>query len=61
MRPAHPRVNVQDFTACEGCQPNMKSRAYAGGGVLVPAEQEIIDRWYYPWYREAMGLAEEIR
>jgi hypothetical protein len=39
-----------------GCQPNMKSRAYRDGGVLVPTEQEIIGRWYYRWYREAMGL-----
>jgi glycine betaine catabolism A len=54
------RVNVQDFTASEGCQPNMKSRAYRDGGVLVPAEQEIIGRWYYRWYREAMGLAEPL-
>jgi hypothetical protein len=36
----------------------MKSRAYRDGGVLVPAEQEIIGRWYYRWYRAAMGLAE---
>jgi hypothetical protein len=34
----------------------MKSRAYRDGGVLVPTEQEIIGRWYYRWYREAMGL-----
>jgi Rieske 2Fe-2S family protein len=50
------RVNVQDFEATEGCQPNMRSRAYAGGGVLVPLEQEVIGRWYYQWYRESMGL-----
>ena len=30
------RVNLQDFAATEWCQPNMKSRAYANGGVLVP-------------------------
>jgi len=52
------RVNLQDFAASEWCQPNMKSRAYAGGGVLVPTEQEIIGRWYYPWYRESMELGE---
>ena len=51
------RVNVQDFAATESCQPNMKSRAYANGGVLVPLEQEIIGRWYYRWYRESMELA----
>ncbi|MGH3246215.1 MAG: aromatic ring-hydroxylating oxygenase subunit alpha [Trebonia sp.] len=50
-------VNEQDFAATEACQPNMKSRAYADGGVLVPLEHEIIGRWYYQWYRDAMGLA----
>jgi Rieske 2Fe-2S family protein len=35
------RVNVQDFDACERCQPAMNSRAYAGGGVLVPSEHHI--------------------
>jgi len=50
------RVNEQDFAATEACQPNMKSRAYARGGVLVPLEQEIIGRWYYQWYRDAMEL-----
>lgn len=49
------RVNVQDFGASEWCQPNMKSRAYRDGGVLVPVEQEIIGRWYYRWYRESLG------
>jgi Rieske 2Fe-2S family protein len=52
------RVNEQDFAASEWCQPNMKSRAYARGGVLVPTEQEIIGRWYYRWYRESMELGE---
>jgi glycine betaine catabolism A len=50
------RVNEQDFAASEWCQPNMRSRAYANGGVLVPTEQEVIGRWYYQWYRESMGL-----
>jgi glycine betaine catabolism A len=50
------RVNQQDFAASEWCQPNMRSRAYANGGVLVPTEQEIIGRWYHQWYRESMGL-----
>ncbi len=49
-------VNEQDFAATEACQPNMKSRGYAKGGVLVPLEQEIIGRWYYQWYRDSMGL-----
>ncbi|MFJ2033140.1 aromatic ring-hydroxylating dioxygenase subunit alpha [Streptosporangium sp. NPDC087985] len=35
------RVNVQDFEACERCQPAMGSRAYARGGVLVPSEHHI--------------------
>jgi Rieske 2Fe-2S family protein len=35
------RVNVQDFDACERCQPSMSSRAYAKGGVLVPSEHHI--------------------
>jgi Rieske 2Fe-2S family protein len=54
------RVNRQDFAASQWCQPNMRSRAYAGGGVLVPTEQEIIGRWYYQWYRESMGLGESL-
>ena len=51
-------VNEQDFAATEACQPNMRSRAYAKGGVLVPLEQEIIGRWYYDWYRASMNLGE---
>jgi Rieske 2Fe-2S family protein len=35
------RVNVQDFDACERCQPAMDSRAYRKGGVLVPSEHHI--------------------
>ncbi|HEU0101019.1 MAG TPA: aromatic ring-hydroxylating dioxygenase subunit alpha [Mycobacteriales bacterium] len=35
------RVNEQDFAACVRTQPAMSSRAYAGGGVLVPAEHHI--------------------
>ncbi|MBC3841305.1 aromatic ring-hydroxylating dioxygenase subunit alpha [Streptacidiphilus sp. 4-A2] len=35
------RVNVQDFEACERCQPAMDSRAYRDGGVLVPSEHHI--------------------
>ncbi|MEZ0069727.1 Rieske 2Fe-2S family protein [Streptacidiphilus sp. MAP12-20] len=35
------RVNLQDFDACERCQPGMSSRAYARGGVLVPSEHHI--------------------
>lgn len=54
------RVNQQDFAASQWCQPNMRSRAYAGGGVLVPTEQEIIGRWYYRWYRDSMGLGDSL-
>ncbi|WP_410662410.1 aromatic ring-hydroxylating oxygenase subunit alpha [Amycolatopsis sp. lyj-84] len=35
------RVNEQDFDACERCQPAMASRAYRGGGVLMPSEHHI--------------------
>lgn len=35
------RVNQQDFDACERCQPNMSSRLYSRGGVLVPSEHHI--------------------
>jgi glycine betaine catabolism A len=49
------RVNQQDFAAVEGCQPNMHSRAYRSGGVLVPLEAETINDNYYAWYRRAMG------
>ena len=53
-------VNEQDFAATEACQPNMKSRAYAKGGILVPLEQEIIGQWYYDWYRASMNLGESL-
>jgi Rieske 2Fe-2S family protein len=49
------RVNQQDFAATERCQPNMSSRAYRGGGVLVPSEQAVISQ-YYAWYRGLMGI-----
>jgi len=50
------RVNQQDFAAAEWCQPNMSSRMYADGGVLVPLESEVIGNWYYGWYRGLMGM-----
>jgi Rieske 2Fe-2S family protein len=50
------RVNEQDFAASEWCQPNMRSRAYRDGGVLVPLESTIIGDWYYPWYRAKMDI-----
>jgi Rieske 2Fe-2S family protein len=40
------RVNEQDFAAAQWCQPNMSSRAYRGGGVLVPSEAEVISQYY---------------
>ncbi|WP_432827128.1 aromatic ring-hydroxylating oxygenase subunit alpha [Dactylosporangium sp. CA-092794] len=49
------RINEQDFAASQWCQPNMTSRAYRAGGVLVPLEAQIIGGWYYDWYRSRMG------
>jgi Rieske 2Fe-2S family protein len=49
------KVNEQDFAAAQWCQPNMSSRAYARGGVLVPSEAPVISR-YYQWY---LGLMED--
>jgi len=43
------RVNVQDFDACERCQPNMASRAYREGGLLVPSEHHI--GAFHEWLR----------
>jgi glycine betaine catabolism A len=48
------KVNEQDFAAAQWCQPNMSSRAYARGGVLVPSEAPVITR-YYEWYKGLMG------
>ena len=48
------KVNEQDFAAVQWCQPNMSSRAYRGGGVLVPSEIEVISQ-YYAWYHALMG------
>jgi Rieske 2Fe-2S family protein len=48
------KVNEQDFAAAEWCQPNMSSRAYRHGGVLVPSEQTQIGL-YYRWYHRALG------
>ncbi len=50
------KVNEQDFAAAQWCQPNMSSRAYARGGVLVPSEAPVISR-YYQWYTALMGEA----
>jgi glycine betaine catabolism A len=50
------KVNEQDFAAAQWCQPNMTSRAYARGGVLVPSEAPVISR-FYQWYTGLMGEA----
>jgi Rieske 2Fe-2S family protein len=47
------RVNRQDFEACERCQPAMASRAYAGGGVLVPTEHHLAD--FHTWVAAKLG------
>ena len=54
------RVNEQDFDAAQWCQPNMSSRAYRRGGVLVPSEAEVISQ-YYAWYRALMGITADER
>jgi Rieske 2Fe-2S family protein len=43
------RVNMQDFDACERTQPAMSSRAYRGGGVLVPSEHHIGE--FHDWVK----------
>jgi Rieske 2Fe-2S family protein len=47
------RVNVQDFDACERCQPSMSSRVYANGGVLVPSEHHIGE--FHEWVRSTVS------
>lgn len=47
------RVNRQDFDACERCQHGMTSRAYAGGGVLVPTEHHI--EQFHTWVAAMLG------
>jgi glycine betaine catabolism A len=49
------KVIEQDFAAAQWCHPNMSSRAYRRGGVLVPSESPVISRWY-EWF---LGLMEE--
>ncbi|MER8186082.1 aromatic ring-hydroxylating dioxygenase subunit alpha [Kitasatospora sp. NPDC094015] len=46
------RVNLQDFEACERCQPAMDSRAYRAGGVLVPSEHHI--RSFHDWVEDRL-------
>jgi Rieske 2Fe-2S family protein len=47
------RVNRQDFDACERTQPAMRSRAYARGGVLVPAEHHLAG--FHAWLTTHLG------
>ena len=46
-------VNLQDFTACEHCQVNMRSRAFAHGGVLVPTEHHLEE--FHDWIRAVLA------
>jgi Rieske 2Fe-2S family protein len=46
------RVNQQDFDACERCQPAMSSRAYTGGGVLMPTEHHIAE--FHDWLEKRL-------
>src|SRR2546429_9180254 len=48
------KVNEQDFAAAQWCQPNMSSRAYRRGGVLVPSEAEGSSQ-DYAWDRALLG------
>jgi glycine betaine catabolism A len=50
------RVNQQDFDACERCQLAASSRAYAGGGVLVPSEHHI--GAFHSWVTEQLVPAD---
>ena len=47
------RVNQQDFDACERTQPGMSSRAYSGGGVLVPSEHHI--GFFHEWVQARLA------
>jgi Rieske 2Fe-2S family protein len=47
------RVNVQDFAACERCQPAMSSRVYARGGALVPSEHHIAE--FHDWLTDRVA------
>lgn len=47
------RVNMQDFGAVESTQPSMGSRAYRGGGVLVPVEHHMA--LFHEWVRAMLG------
>ncbi len=50
------RINDQDFTAVQACQPSMTSRGYRNGGVYVPAEHHIAE--FNDWVRNRLGEAE---
>jgi Rieske 2Fe-2S family protein len=53
------RVNLQDFEACERCQPAMSSRMYARGGVLVPNEHHIGD--FHAWITTKVSTKPDAR
>jgi glycine betaine catabolism A len=50
------RINDQDFTAVEGCQPSMSSCGYRYGGVYTPAEHHIAA--FNGWVRDRVREAE---
>jgi Rieske 2Fe-2S family protein len=50
------RVNRQDFDACERCQLGAASRAFQGGGVLVPVEHNL--RTFHDEVRDALAATE---
>jgi Rieske 2Fe-2S family protein len=51
------RVNLQDFEACESCQPRMSSRAYRDGGVLVPSEHHL--GAFHDWVRDLLDAPQD--
>jgi Rieske 2Fe-2S family protein len=53
------RVNQQDFDACERCQLAASSKAYAGGGVLVPSEHHIGE--FHDWVTQRLAAGGERR
>jgi Rieske 2Fe-2S family protein len=44
---------MQDFDACERCQPGMASKSYSKGGVLVPSEHHI--GAFHDWVQDKVG------
>jgi Rieske 2Fe-2S family protein len=50
-------VNRQDWAMCERCQPSMRSRAYARGGIYAPIEAHI--RPFNDWVLAQLGQSAE--